>query len=176
VDDVSSYAPAVFRRSRVASVTVALTLTLIPIIATGCGGGSSKSSGANSSTSTTTSPPLSKAAYEQQLGPVLNDEVVPATRKAFANGGAADPRKVNEVIGELKTAQRAMTSITPPVEVADLHKAAIAVIGAMISDAARLRDAETAHDSASIAAAAAALKVDAQRMQSVGSQFTARGY
>jgi hypothetical protein len=159
--------------SRVASVAVALTL--IPVAATGCGGSSSKSSSSSASTTSTASP-LSKAAYEQQLGPVLNNEVVPATRKAFANGGAANPRNVNAVIGELKTAQSAMTSITPPAEVADLHKAAIAVIAAMVSDATKLRDAETAHDSSSTSAAATALKADAQRMQTVGSQFTARGY
>jgi len=69
-----------------------------------------------------------------------------------------------------------MASVTPPTEIADLHNQAVQTLQSMIDDATKLRDAEKSGDSSGTQAAANSLKADAQKIQSVGSQLTARGY
>src|SRR5437660_5882948 len=107
------------RRAIAISVAVAFALA-------GCGGGGSKPH------------PLSKAAYEQKLGPLLNQQVAPAVRTALANGGILDPKKVGDAIASVKTAHDQMASVTPPTAVADLHRKAVAVLAALVTDMTRL--------------------------------------
>src|SRR5947209_4419639 len=167
-------------RRRLAPLAVAVAL--MALVAAGCGGSSksttsSAASSPSPATSTTQSnPPLTKAEYEARLGPLLNDQVVPSLRAALANGGAADPTKLTQAISSLQTAHDQMAAVNPPTEIADLHHQAVTVLGAMVSDATKLRDAEVAHDTSAEQAAANALKADAQQIQNVGNQLTQRGY
>jgi hypothetical protein len=119
---------------------------------------------------------LTKAEYEQKLGPLLNQVVVPALRAALANGGARNPQKLGAAITNVKLAHDQMASVTPPAAVADLHGKAVAVLSSMVTHLTRLRDAETKHDKTAAVSAATALKDDGLKLQSVGSQFTSRGY
>jgi len=169
-------------RRRLAPLAVAVAL--LALVAAGCGG-SSKTTTSSSSPSTSPSPatstnqsnpPLTKAEYEARLGPLLNNQVVPSLRAALANGGAADPTRLTQAISSLKTAHDQMAAVNPPTEIADLHQQAVTVLGAMVSDATKLRDAEVAHDTAAEQSAANALKADAQQIQNVGNQLTQRGY
>jgi hypothetical protein len=167
-------------RRRLAPLAVAVAL--LALVAAGCGGSSKKSSSPSTSPSPATSttqdsnPPLTKAEYEARLGPLLNNQVVPSLRAALANGGAADPTRLTQAINSLKTAHDQMAAVNPPTEIADLHQQAVTVLGAMVSDATKLRDAEVAHDTSAEQSAANALKADAQQIQNVGNQLTQRGY
>ena len=140
-------------------------LSLVLIIAlTGCGGGGNKPK------------PLTKAQYEQKLGPLLNQQVAPAVRAALANGGILDPSKVTTAIASVKTAHDQMASVTPPTAVADLHKRAVAVLAALVTDMTKLRDAETKKDTSAERGALTNITTDARGLVDVGSQFTSRGF
>jgi hypothetical protein len=154
----------------------------------GCGGSSKSSSSASSSTaaastaSTTTaasssgSAPLSKAAYEQQLGPLLNDQVAPALRTALANGGIADPKKLSSAIAEVKLAHDRMAAVNPPAAIAALHQQAVAALAAIKADMEKLRTAELKKAKPDALNALNSLKTDAQKIVTVGNQFQARGF
>jgi hypothetical protein len=158
----------------------ALAVLVLAVGASGCGGSSSKSSSSSStpapSTTATVPPPLSKASYEQQLGPLLNNRVAPALRALNANGGVLNPSHLKQEISLLETALNKMAALTPPAAVADLHKKAVAALGSTIADVTKLRTAELANDRTAGIAAAKALNADGGRLVAVGSQFTARGY
>lgn len=162
-----------------------LGLTIAAIGAAGCGGSSSSSSSsatnsASSATSSSTpaaaSQPLSKAAYEQQLGPLLNDKVGPGLRAALAHGGARDPQKLSDAISLLTTAHDQMAAAHPPTDIADVHNQAVAAIAALIRDVTKLRDAENGQDRTAATSAATAIKGDGQQLQSISKQFISRGY
>jgi hypothetical protein len=155
----------------------------------GCGGSSKSSSSASSSTaaastaSTTTaassssgSGPLSKAAYEQQLGPLLNNQVAPALRTALANGGIADPKKLSSAIAEIKLAHDRMAAVNPPGPIAALHQQAVAALAAIKADMEKLRSAELKKAKPDALSALNSLKTDAQKIVTVGNQFQARGF
>jgi hypothetical protein len=165
--------------------TLATGLCAAALAAAGCGSSSSSSSSTttaasssttSSSTAATGAQPLSKAEYESKLGPLLNLQVAPALHVAFANGGARHPQNVTAAIGEIKLAHDRMAALTPPTAVADLHRNAVAVLAAMITDMTKLRDAEKKSDTSAEVSAAKAVKGDALQLQSVGNKFTARGY
>jgi hypothetical protein len=155
----------------------------------GCGSSSktspsSKSTAATSTTSSTsttttgatTSNALSKAQYEAKLGPLLNDQVVPALRGALTNGGARSPQKLKTAVGALNEAHDAMASITPPPKVADLHNQAVTVLASLSSDLSKMRSALLAKDKGAYVKAAKGAVQDALKLQNVGNQLTARGF
>ena len=144
---------------------IALSAAVVFALA-GCGGGGGGSK----------PQPLTKAAYEQKLGPLLNQQVAPAVRTALANGGILDPKKVGDAIASVKTAHDQMASVTPPNAVADLHKKAVSVLAALVSDMTKLRDAEGKKDTSAEAGALSQITTDAKSLVDVGGQFTSRGY
>ena len=158
----------------------------VAVAAAGCGSSSKSSTSASSAASSTpassssTSPsprPLTKAQYEQKLGPLLNNVVDPALRATVGTGaGAADPQKVGAAITSVQLAHDQMAAVTPPPQVADLNQRAVVLMASMITAMTNLRDAETRNDRNAVLTAATALKGEAQRLESLGSQFTARGY
>lgn len=150
---------------------ITLTLAFAAVAVEGCGGGSS-----THSTAATTAQALSKAAYEQRLGPLLNQQIDPALRTALANGGAKDPGKLAAVISTLQTARNQMAVVIPPAAVADLHTQAVATLATLTVDVQRLRDAELAAQKSAAVSALETIKTDALRLLKIGDQFTARGY
>jgi hypothetical protein len=120
--------------------------------------------------------PVSKSQYESTLGPVLNDDVVPALRAALANGGINHPSRVARAIRALRRGRDAMAAVNPPLGVADLHREAVATLSFMVADAAAIRRAEVRHDARGKAAAARALQADATQIQAIGNRMTARGF
>jgi hypothetical protein len=125
---------------------------------------------------TTGSRPLSKAAYEAKLSPLLNDRVVPALKSVLANGGSGDPQKLKTAAGLVKEARNAMASLTPPARVADLNREAVATLGALAGDMTRMSDSLQARHKAAYVVSAKAAVHDALKIQSIGGQFTTRGY
>ena len=97
-------------------------------------------------------------------------------RAALANGGILDPNKVTTAIASVKTAHDQMASVTPPTAVADLHKRAVAVLGALVTDMTKLRDAEKKKDTSAERGALTQITTDARGLVDVGSQFTSRGF
>ena len=151
--------------------------------AAGCGSSSKNSSSASSSTApASTAPasngsaPLSKAAYEQTLGPLLNNQVAPALKTALANGGIADPTKLSSAIADVKLAHDRMAAVTPPSAIADLHQQAVTALGAIKADMEKLRAAELKKARSDALSALNSLKADAQKIVTVGNQFQARGF
>jgi hypothetical protein len=166
-----------------------LAAAVVAAGAAGCGGSSKSSSSASSSTaaaSTTStasaaatasgSGALSKTAYEQQLGPLLNNQVAPALRTALANGGIANPSRLSSAISEVKLAHDRMAAVNPPSAIADLHRQAVTALGAIQSDMVMLRAAELKKAKSDALTALNALKTDAQKIVTVGNQFQARGF
>lgn len=171
------------RGRRFASASVALALCASVVAGGGCGSSSKSSSSvrvsstaSTSSSSSSGSQRLTKAQYEQKLGPLLNDVVDPALRDVFSNAGARSPRKLGAAITILRLSHDQMAAITPPAAVAYLHKQTVAALASMISDMTKLRDAEARSDTPAGSAAIAALKTDAQHLETLGSHFTSRGY
>jgi hypothetical protein len=120
--------------------------------------------------------PLSKAAYEQRLGPLFNNQIDPALRSALSNGGATNPQNLTTAIGLVTEARDAMAAITPPAGIADLHTQAITYLTALINDMSKLRDAARVNDQSAYSGAASAVQSDSQQVQMIGSEFVARGY
>ncbi len=120
--------------------------------------------------------PLTKAQYEQKLGPLLNYVVDPALHVALSNAGGPLPQKLAAAITDVRLAHDQMAAITPPAGVADLHQKAVALMTSMITDMTKLRAAEAAGDKTAAVSAATALISDGRQMESLGSQFAARGY
>ena len=171
------------RGRRLSSASLALAVCAAAVAGAGCGSSSQSSSSvavsstaATSSSSASASQPLTKAQYEQKLGPLLNDVVVPALRTAFRGGGAASPQKLSAAITIIRLSHDQMAAVTPPAKVPDLHKQAVAVLTDMTSDMTRLRDAETNSDKSAASSAVVALKTDSQHLVTLGSQFASRGY
>ena len=170
------------RRFTSASAVAAAVLALA---VAGCGSSSKQSSSSKSTPATaasttttgaTTSNALSKAQYEAKLGPLLNDQVVPALRSALTNGGARNPQKLKTAVGALNEAHDAMASITPPPKVADLHKQAVTVLASLSSDLSKMRSALLAKDKSAYVNAAKGAVHDALKLQTVGNRLTARGF
>jgi hypothetical protein len=171
------------RGRRFGSASVALPVCALVVAGAGCGSSSKSSSSARVSSTTSTSSRsssgsqrLTKAQYEQKLGPLLNNVIDPALRDALSNGGARSPRKLGAAITLLRLSHDQMAAAAPPAAVADLHKRTVAALVSMISDMTKLRVAEARSDTSAGSAAVAALKTDAQRLETLGSQFTSRGY
>lgn len=174
-------------RSAVAAATIALVLA-------GCGGSSksnhsSANTGSPTSTVTTatqssaatnaaatTGQPLSKAQYEAKLAPLLNDRVGPALRSALANGGAANPQKLATAISLIRQAHDAMAKLNPPTQIADLHRQAVASLGALADDMSKMRSSLQANDKNALVAAVKTVEGDALKIESIGSQMSARGF
>ena len=181
-----SFAEGLWRRGRgLTGTSFAVALCAAAFTAAGCGSSSKSSSSATSTASSTpatssnpssSSQPLTKAQYEQKLGPLLNDVVDPALRAALGNGGATNPRKLSQAITSLQLSHDQMAAVTPPAEVAGVHKHAVFVLASLIKDATSLHDAEIRSNGAQELSALNRLKTEAQQLQNIGSQFTARGY
>ena len=119
---------------------------------------------------------LSKAAYEQQLGPLLNNQVAPALRTALANGGIGNPQRLSAAIAEVKLAHDRMAAVNPPAAIADLHAQAVSALAAIEADMEKLRTAELAKARSAGLAALGSLKTDAAKIVTIGNQFSARGF
>lgn len=164
------------------STRMAVAASVAALAVAGCGGSSKKSTSSaappagTTTTSTTGSHPLSKAAYEARLGPLLNDRVVPALKSALSNGGATDPQKLKAAAGLLNEARSAMSSLTPPTQVADLNREAAATLGALAADLTKMSDTVQAHNKGAYLSAAKAAVRNAVKIESIGGQFSARGY
>lgn len=167
----------------------AVAVAVLVLAVAGCGGSSNKStsshksstsaatsSGANSTPTTTGGKPLSKAAYEAKLGPLLNDRVGPALKSALANGGARNPQKLKTAAGLLDEARNAMASITPPAKIADLNQQAVRLLGALATDLTRMGNGVQANNKSAYTNAAKAAVRDALKIQTVGNELTARGF
>jgi hypothetical protein len=158
----------------------ALAAIVVAAGAAGCGSSKSSSSSGASSTvaasSANGSQPLTKAAYEQQLGPLLNDQVAPALRTALANNGIANPAKLQSAIGEVKLAHDRMAAVNPPTAIADLHKQAVSALAAIQVDMQKLHTAELKKAKSDALDALKALRTDAQKIVAVGNQFQSRGF
>ncbi|MBV8940838.1 MAG: hypothetical protein JO342_03755 [Solirubrobacterales bacterium] len=127
-------------------------------------------------TSTTGSHPLSKAAYEAKLGPMLNARVVPALKGALSDGGVTDPQKLKAAAGLLDQARSAMGSLTPPTKVADLNREAVTRLGAPAANLTKMSEALHAHNQGAYLNAAQAAMRNAGKVETIGGQFSARGY
>jgi hypothetical protein len=162
----------------------AVAASTLALAVAGCGGSSksnstSTGSSASSSTSTptaTTAQPLTKAQYEQKLGPLFNNQIDPALKSALSNGGATNPQNLTTAVGLVTEARDAMAAITPPTGIADLHKQAIQYLSALIKDMSKLRDAAQTKNSGDYQTAAKAVTNDAKQIQTVGNKFVAKGY
>ena len=168
---------------RLSAASVALAACAVAVAVSGCGSSAASSSSVTASSTAETSSgssspsqPLTKAQYEQKLGPLLNDVVDPALRSALGNGGAASPEKLMAAMTIIRLAHDQMAMITPPAEVVDLHRQTVAVLTSMLRDMTRLRDAETKSDRSGASSAVVVLKADAQRLENLGGRFSARGY
>jgi hypothetical protein len=172
-------------RSAVAAATIALAVA-------GCGS-SSKHSSANTgstgstvntatqsstttNTATTSGQSLSKAQYEAKLAPLLNDRVGPALRSALANGGAANPQKLATAISLIRQAHDAMAALNPPTQIADLHNQAVTALGALAADMSKMRSSLQANDKSALVVAVKTVERDALKIESIGSQMSARGF
>src|SRR5437763_1037862 len=119
---------------KINSSRAALVGSVLVLAVAGCGGSSKKSTSSAASTpssatstpsattaattSTSSSKPLSKAAYEAKLGPLLNDRVGPALRSTLANGGATNSQNLRTAVRLINEARNAMASLTPPTKIA----------------------------------------------------------
>jgi hypothetical protein len=119
---------------------------------------------------------VSKAVYEQKLGPLFNNQIDPALQSALSNGGATNPQNLTNAVRLVTEARDAMESIAAPRPIADLHNQAITYLTALTNDMTKLRNAAQANDSSAYQTAAAAVQNDAQQIQTIGNQFVARGY
>lgn len=171
--------------------TGALALAIGLAIA-GCGGSSKSSSTAASASSTTqttssvtsssttssasSGQALSKADYEAQLGPLLNNQVAPALRTALSNGGITNPKRLSVAIAEVKLAHDRMAAVTPPAPIADVHAKAVSLLGSLTGDLVKLRAAELKKSKNDALSALNAIKKDGQAIVAIGDKFTARGY
>lgn len=147
-----------------------MAVCAISLVGAGCGNSSNSSSKAASAPK-----PLTKAQYERQLGPLLNGVVDPALRAAFSNG-AITPQKLTAAITVIRLAHDKMAAVTPPPAVSGLHKQAVTLLGSMVNDLTKLRTATVKGDRSGQSSAASGLIADARRMQTLGSEFTSRGY
>jgi hypothetical protein len=160
----------------------AVAASTLALAVAGCGGSSksnSTSTGSSNSSSTPTtanSQPLTKAQYEQRLGPLFNNQIDPALKSALANGGATNPQNLTTAVGLVTEARDAMAAINPPTGIADLHKQAVLYLTALIKDMSKLRDAAQAKNTGDYQAAAKSVQGDAQQIQTVGQKFVAKGY
>ena len=170
----------------------AVAAAVLVLAVAGCGGSSKKPTSSSKSTAssvtsttssvpttttgTTGSKPLSKAAYEAKLGPLLNGKVVPALRSALANGGAANPQKLATAVHLIDEARGAMASLRPPTRVADLNQAAVTTLGALAADMTKMKDSLQAQNRGAYVNAARQAVRDALKIQNVGNQLTARGF
>jgi ABC-type glycerol-3-phosphate transport system substrate-binding protein len=164
----------------------AVAASTLALAVAGCGGSSksnttsstSSASSTSLSTSTPTSSgqPLTKAQYEQKLGPLFNNQIDPALKSALSNGGAANPQNLTTAVGLVTEARDAMAAINPPSGIADLHKQAVQYLSALIKDMSKLRDAAQSKNSGDYQTAAKAVTNDAKQIQTVGNKFVAKGY
>jgi hypothetical protein len=173
---------------RIKSSRAAVVGSVVVLAVAGCGGSSKKSTSSASSasstpsttsastTSTTGSQPLSKAAYEAKLGPLLNDRVGPALKSALANGGATNPQNLKTAVRLINEARNAMASLTPPTKIASLHQQAVTTLGALARDMTTMSDDLQANNKSAYTTAAKAVVKDALRIQSIGNQLSAQGY
>lgn len=168
----------------------AVAASILALALAGCAGSSKKSSSSTSSASLTSastsgptstsaktgSNPLTKAAYESKLGPLLNGRVAPALKSALANGGAKNPQKLQTAANLIDEAHNAMASLTPPAKIAALNREAVATLGALATGMRKMRDELLAHSKSGYLSAAKATATEALKLEAVGNQFTARGY
>ena len=166
----------------------AVAASTLALAVAGCGGSSkpsstsssspssSSSTAAPSSTPTTSGQPLTKAQYEQKLGPLFNNQIDPALKSALSNGGATNPQRLTTAVGLVTEARDAMSSIKPPTGIADLHQQAVTYLSALIKDMSKLRDAAQAKNAGDYQTAAKSVENDARQIQTVGNKFVAKGY
>jgi hypothetical protein len=170
----------------------AVAASIVVLAVAGCGGSAKKSSSTHNTgthtstatsstsstgtTSTTSSHPLTKAQYEARLSPLLNRRIAPALRSALSNGGARNPQKLSTAANLLKEAQHAMSSLTPPTQVASLNHQAVVILGALANDLSNMSSSVRSHNTSGYQSAARSAVRDALNIQHVGNQFTAHGF
>ncbi len=120
--------------------------------------------------------PLTKAQYEAKLSPLLNKRIAPALRSALSNGGARNPQKLATAAGLLREAQHAMSSLTPPTQVASLNQQAVTILGALANDLSKMSSSLRSHNTSAYQGAARSAVSDALKIQRVGNEFTAQGF
>ena len=150
-----------------------LALSAICLLGSGCGSSSKQSSKA--STTPAASRPLTKAQYERKLGPLLNDVVDPALRAAF-RGGRPTQKGLGAAVTVMRLAHDQMAAVTPPAAISTLHRQAVKLLSSMVDALTKLRTALIKGDKSAQSSASAALVLDAQHMQTLGNEFTSRGY
>jgi hypothetical protein len=160
------------------STTAASSGTSTPALTstTSTSGKTTSTSGKTSTSSTAGSHPLTKAAYEAKLGPLLNGRVAPALKSALANGGATSPQKLATAAHLLDEARDAMASLTPPTQIADLNQQAVVALGTLGADMTKMRDELVAHNNTGYVNAAHQTVTDALKIEAIGNQFTKRGF
>lgn len=119
---------------------------------------------------------MSKATYEQTLGPLFNDKIDPALKSALSSQNVTNPQDLSTAVSLVTEARNAMAAVNPPAAIADLNQQAVNALTSLANDLASLRDAAEAHDSSAYSAAASSVRNDGLQLESIGSQFTSQGY
>jgi len=170
-------------------LTVLLVALLGLALLGGCGDSKKKSTSTSSSPSTapaqsstpasTPGGPVSKAEYESRLVTALRPAQSAGTlasRITKTSSTDSDARVFDQVAGIYQRAYDQIKDIKPPTEVADLHGQVVAALGSLAKDANKARDALRNKDKGAYQTALGDFKAQGQKLQSLGSQLTARGY
>lgn len=119
---------------------------------------------------------MSKASYEATLGPLFNNKIDPALKSALSSQNVTNPQSLTTAVSLVDEARNAMAGVNPPTGIADLNKQAVNILTSLANDLTKLRNAAQAKNSSAYSSAASAVRNDGLRLESVGSQFTSRGY
>ncbi len=119
---------------------------------------------------------MSKASYEATLGPLFNNKIDPALKSALSSQNVTNPKSLTTAVGLVTEARDAMAGVNPPTAIADLNKKAVTALTSLASDLAKLRDAAQSKNTSAYSSAATSVRNDGLSLESIGSQFTSRGY
>lgn len=119
---------------------------------------------------------MSKASYEATLGPLFNNKIDPALKSALSTQNVTNPKSLTTAVSLVKEARDAMAGVNPPTAIADLNKKAVTALNSLANDLAKLRDAAQAKNTSAYTNAAKAVRSDGLQLESIGGQFTTRGY
>ncbi len=119
---------------------------------------------------------MSKSSYEATLGPLFNNKIDPALKSALSSQNVTNPKSLTTAVSLVEEARNAMAGVNPPAQIADLNKQAVNALTSLAADLGKLRDAARAKSTSAYTTAANAVRNDGLKLESVGSQFTSRGY
>lgn len=119
---------------------------------------------------------MTKAAYEETLGPLFNNKIDPALKSALSTQNVTNPKSLTTAVGLVQEARNAMAGVNPPKAIADLNKEAVGALTSLANDLTKLRNAAQAKSSSAYTSAANDVRNDGLRLETIGSQFTSRGY